>query len=92
MPDDGCTKCVIDTGHVRAIAAFLVATADNLDNVIQRIGTANLTDAEKLAYQSVLQDQCDLKYHVWELTDKWSDKVTEIAKAHDVLYKLKGHP
>ena len=90
MPDEGCTKCIIDTGHLKGVSDFLVFTAANLDKVIETIGTANLSDAEKIAYQQVLQEQCDLKDEILKKIEEWSYAVTYISKAHDVLYKLRG--
>jgi len=91
MPDEGCTKCIIDTGYLEGASAYLVYGAQRLDRVIEKIGTKNLSDAEKLVYQQVLQEQCDLKDRMLEDSERWSYAVTDIAKAHDVLYKLKGH-
>lgn len=89
MPDEGCTKCIIDTPYIEGASAYVVFGTKQLDKAIQMIGTANLTDSEKLAYQQVLQEQCDLKDTMLEALEKWSYVVTDISKAHDVLYKLK---
>jgi hypothetical protein len=89
MPDEGCTKCIIDTGHLKGVSDFLVFTAVNLDKVIETIGTANLTDEQKRVYQKVLDEQCELKDAILEKIEAWSYAVTDISKAHDVLYKLK---
>lgn len=92
-----CTKCVIDSGHLSAVAVWLSLEVQSFKGTIADLFKADpagvavhtLTDAEHTEIVKISQEWCDLAEKIEKRVEDWNYRLRTITEAHSYPHTKK---